>query len=421
MTRAIPHDAKVDHCQLSVSKTDTLRTTLEIFRQHPAMRLLTVVDNRNRPIGIIREIDIRSMLFNPFGHALMSNPGFGQDIAGLIVDCAVAEADSGDTGLIAAFSRYANSPGLVVTREGLFVETYSGEHLAELMAAARVSRAERITENGGSFTSEIVNLSSRLGQAASRMQSLSESLAGQAKGMTDAAQNVASGASQSSMGLQDVNERGRQLAQALEQLAQVSLQAREVRMQTRQVIEAAEPQIAALADSGTEIRAMIDVIRDIGRKTNYLALNAQIEAVRSDENIDGFVAVADEIKQLSRQTKGSADEVSVKADKIGAVVGNVLSGHRDIVHAMESMSDISGRIDMAVAEQSATSLVIAGFVEQAADATKEISAGAQNIGTLAQDLYADAREIEQFSALLLDSAAEISDKSREFVHSIQYA
>ena len=421
MTRTTLSNVKVGHRQLSVPHIGTLRTTLEIFRQNPAMRLLAVVDAHNRAIGVIREIDIRNLLFNPFGHALMSNPGFGQDICGLIVDCAVAEADSGDTGMVAAFSRYPNSPGLVTARDGLFVETYSGEDLAERMAAARVSRAERITENGGSFTTEIVSLSSRLSKAASRMQVLSESLVGQAKSMTDAAQNVASGASQSSMGLQDVNERGRQLALALDQLAQVALQARDVRAQTREVIDATEPQIAALADSGKEIRTIIDVIRDIGRKTNFLALNAQIEAVRSDDNIAGFVAVANEIKQLSNQTKGSADEVSGKADKIGAVVGDVLSGHREIVLAMESMSDISGRIDSAVVEQSATSMVIAGYVEQAADATKDISAGAQHIGTLAQDLYADAREIEQFSALLLNSATAISEKSREFVHSIQYA
>ena len=419
MLRVVPMETTLKYSRLSVLKTDTLRATLELFREYPAMRLLAVVDNHNMPVGVIREHDIRSLLFNPFGHALMCNPGFGQDIGRLIVDCAVAETIAGEHGLIAAFSSYSNSPGLVVTSQGMFTETLSGEDLAERMAAARVSRAERIAENGGSFTTEIVSLSSGLSDAASRMQSLSESLVGQAKGMTDAAQNVASGAAQSSMGLQDVNERGRQLAMALEQLAKVALQASDVRMQTRDVIEATEPQIAALGESGKEIRAIIDVIRDIGRKTNFLALNAQIEAVRSDDNIEGFVAVADEIKQLSRQTKGSADEVSGKADRIGAVVGDVLSGHREIVRAMETMSDISGRIDSAVAEQSSTSLIIAGFVEQAADATKDISAGAHHIGALAQDLYADAREIEQFSTLLLSSAAEINAKSRQFVHSIQ--
>lgn len=411
----------VEHGRLSVSKSDTLRATLEIFRNHPAMRLLAVVDNNQRPVGVIREFDIRAMLFNPFGHALMSNPGFGQDIGGLVVDCAMAEEGLGDLGLIAAFSRHSDSPGLVVTREGRFAETLSSERLAEIMASARLSRAERIAGNSESFTGDIVNLSSRLSQAASRMQTLSESLVGQASKMTDAAQNVAAGASQSSTGLQDVNERGRQLAQALEDLAQVAAQARAVRLQTREVIEAAAPQVNALADSGAEIRKIIDVIRDIGRKTNFLALNAQIEAARSDDNNLGFVAVADEIKQMSRRTKGSAEEVSLKADKIGAVVGDVLSGHRGIVQAMESMSDISGRIDTAVTEQSATSLVIAGYVEQAANATKDISQGAQHIGALAGDLYADARELEQFSAMLLGSAAEISDRSREFVTSIQHA
>lgn len=421
MHHAAINSDNVDFGRLSVRVDESLRELLQWFRQYPSMRLLAVVDENSCPIGIVREIDVRALLFNPFGHALMSNPGFGQDIRGLITECAMSDEAAPDSERIAAYLRHVGSPGLILTTNGQFTETLSNDRLVELMAAGRMARAERITLNGEQFTGAIVGLSEQLTRVASRMQGLSESLVEEACEMTDAAQNVAAGAAQSSAGLQDENDRGRRLAQALEQLSHVASSAKRVRSRTHDVIEAVTPQMNALAASGMEIRAIIDVINNIGRRTNFLALNAQIEAVRQSENTNGFIAVANEIKQLAGQTRGSADEVSIKVDRIGKAVGDVLSGHKEIAQAMDSVSDISGRIDSAVEEHSATSLVVAGYVEQAADATRDISMRAQDIGKRANNVSDNARELEQFSNMLLQSAHEISTRSQAFVEDIKYA
>lgn len=385
------------------------------------MRILAVVDDDNIPVGVIREIDIRDLLFNPFGHALMSNPGFGKDINGLVKPCAVAEQHLDSAKMMEIYTRQNDSPGLVLTLRGKFVEALSGDRLLELMTVGRVARADQITQCGQQFTGKILALSGQLSETAHKVHSLAKSLGSQAAGMADAAQSVAAGASQSSMGLYDVNERGRHLANSLEQLTVVASEAKKVRYRTKEVIDAAEPQMKELAVSGAEIGNIIEVIHNVGRKTNFLALNAQIEAVRQDSNSLGFIAVANEIKQLASQTRGSADEVSKKVDKIDKAVGNVLAGHREIVGAMDQISNISGQIDTAVDEQSATSLVIAGYVEQAADATADISARAQDIGARAHQVQANAKELERVSAALLASASDISESSRTFVQSIQFA
>lgn len=406
---------------LSVSLSDSLRETLELFRNNRSMRTLAVVDGANRPIGVIREVDVRDLLFNPFGHALMSNPGFGKDIKNLVKPCAVAEQHLDSAELIAIYAAHADSPALILTVEGRFVETLSDDQLLELMAQGRVARAEKITSQSHSFTQEILSLSGQLCETANTVHALSEALGEQADSMTEAAQNVAAGAAQSSSGLQDVNARGQKLAGAMEQLMKVATEAKLVRDRTRDVIDAAEPHMQALARSGSEIGNIIDVIHGVGRKTNFLALNAQIEAVRQDGNSAGFVAVAGEIKQLASQTRGAADSVTRKVDSIGKSVGDVVAGHREIVDAMGQMSTISDRIDTAVGEHSATSLVIAGYVEQAADATADISARARDIGSRAHHVQSSAKDLERVSAMLLMSATDIRTRSEEFVQSIQYA
>ena len=421
MNRIMRSEEREDDSRLFVRPSDSLRDTLEVFRVHRAMRLLAVVDEDETPVGVIREIDIRDLLFNPFGHALMSNPGFGNDITALIKDCAVAEYDRDSAGMIEIFSRYPDSPGLVLVDGKKFRQTLSGDRLLELLARGRIARAEQITQYGQEFTRQILELSGMISQTAIEVNSLSDSLGAQAQEMTNAAHNVATGAAQSSMGLQDVNERGRNLAKALEQLAVAASEAKMVRTRTRYVIDAAEPQMKALAKSGDEIGGIIDVIHKFGKQTNFLALNAQIEAVRQDSDNHGFVAVASEIKQLANQTKNSAQEVAQKAGRIGRTVNQVMTGHGEIVEAMEQISAISEQIDTAVVEQSATSLVIAGFVEQAADATSDISARANDIGARASQVHANAGELARVSALLLSSAKDISEHSRSFVSSIQYA
>ena len=410
-----------DYGRLFVGYSGSLRDTLDTFRNNRAMRLLAVVDDDGVPVGVVREEDIRDLLFNPYGHALMSNPGFGKDIKGLIRQCAVADHDLDNARMITIHSQHPDSPGLILTAKGKFFETLSGDRLLELMARGRMAQAEQITRRGQEFTQQILSLSGQVSETANRVRCLSESLCNQASEMTDAAQNVASGAAQSSIGLQDVKARGHHLANALEQLAVVASEAKMVRTRTKTVIDAAEPQMKALSDSGVEIASIIDVIHNVGRKTNFLALNAQIEAVRQDANSLGFIAVASEIKQLANQTKGSANEVSKKVDKIGNAVGDVLAGHREIVDAMEQISNFSSQIDTAVEEQGATSLIIAGFVDQAADATSEISARAKDISTRAEQVQANANELERVSAMLLSSAVDISERSRSFVKSVQYA
>jgi methyl-accepting chemotaxis protein len=405
--------------RLSVRISDTLRDTLDMFRNHRSMRLLAVLDDHNAPIGVIREIDVRDLLFNPYGHALMMNPGFGNDISKLVKSCALADHKLDNARLLAAYTQHADSPGLILTINGQFFETLSNDHLLDLVAQGRIARAEQIASRSQYFTEEILSLSGQLCETANQVRTLSEMLGEQADSMTEAAQNVASGAAQSSSGLQDVNQRGMKLAAAMEQLTAVASEAKQVRARTNQVICSAEPQMKALAVGGSEIGNIIRVIHDVGRKTNFLALNAQIEAVRQDSGSDGFVAVAGEIKELAGQTRGAAATVTQKVDNIGRAVGDVLAGHREIVDAMGQMSAISDRIDAAVAEHSVTSLVIAGYVDQAADATAEISTRAIDIGTRAQHVHHSASNLERVSADLLQSATNIRSRSHEFVQSIQ--
>lgn len=71
-------------------------------------------------------------------------------------------------------------------------------------------------------------------------------------------------------------------------------------------VEKAMEELKAKAEEVSEIT---QVIFSISEQTNLLALNASIESARAGETGRGFSVVADQIRELSEQTKNSTEKI----------------------------------------------------------------------------------------------------------------
>ena len=114
----------------------------------------------------------------------------------------------------------------------------------------------------------------------------------------------------------------------------------------------------AILLSSTEIRRVMDIIINISEQTNLLALNASIEAGRAGEHGRGFAVVADEVRKLAEESKNS---VRITGDKI-----------REILKGIESTNGSLEGISVSTEQQTAS--------------MEEISATANKLGNLAEDL-----------------------------------
>ena len=84
---------------------------IDLFRGNPQLRALAVVDEADRPVGIIREQRVRELLFCPFWFSLMQNPTIGGSIASMIEPMMTGTSARFSTST--AFMPLANSSGLL--------------------------------------------------------------------------------------------------------------------------------------------------------------------------------------------------------------------------------------------------------------------------------------------------------------------
>ena len=74
-----------------------------------------------------------------------------------------------------------------------------------------------------------------------------------------------------------------------------------------------------------DLTPMVDVIATVARQTNFLSINAAVEAARAGDTGRGFAVVASEIRQLSARTAQVAVEIAGKINAATAGIDDELA------------------------------------------------------------------------------------------------
>ncbi|MCL2440568.1 MAG: methyl-accepting chemotaxis protein [Treponema sp.] len=176
--------------------------------------------------------------------------------------------------------------------------------------------------------------------------------------------------------------------------------------------------IRRLDIASKQIGKIITVISDIADQTNMLALNAAIEAAGAGEAGKGFMVVANEVKELAKQTTEATKEIANEIENMQLKVPEAVTAVSEITMIINGMTEYINTFAQEITQQGKRSDEIASESSAAAKQMNDISSevniiseNAQSVTRTVLDSTRGVNEIAKSTAELVIGSQEIAMNS----------
>jgi len=176
--------------------------------------------------------------------------------------------------------------------------------------------------------------------------------------------------------------------------------------------------IKSLEASSKQIGKIVSVISDIADQTNMLALNAAIEAAGAGEAGKGFMVVANEVKELAKQTTDATAEIADQIENMQKNMPEAVGAVSEITTIINSMTEYISSFAQEMNRQGKRSDQIttdsadaARRMTELAEEINRISENAQSVTKTVIDSTRGVNEIAKSTAELVIGTQEIAMNS----------
>jgi methyl-accepting chemotaxis protein len=316
--------------------------------------------------------------------------------------------------------------GLVVTTGFSILES---ELLAkaELEGFRQLRRTEASLELLGQTRAEADGAASQLMGAVTSLSEITAGLSVQAQRSSSQTSGIAGGLEQLAAAAHEVSSQAKGAVEAVTQArgeaSQIEFLVGASDDRARAILGAtdgANATLARLEQSVASIGEFVDAIEEVARRSNLLALNASLEAVRAGEHGDGFRVVAADLLKLAasskertvlvRQTvRAISADLSATVGAMGTVRERTASFREDFEGVRRSLEQMLARLG------NAEKMIDAANEElsQQASAVSEVSNATQEVARLAESNLTASSQLEATSTQL----AQLSSRLKETVGS----
>lgn len=159
--------------------------------------------------------------------------------------------------------------------------------------------------------------------------------------------------------------------------------------------------VLSVEKDSEEIGSILNVIGDIAKQTNLLALNAAIEAARAGEQGRGFAVVADEVRSLASRTHESTQQIHTMIDRLHNNVAEVVMVMNTSVNSAQESVALSSQARARLNK-------IRDSVSVINDMNAQIASAAEQQSQVAEDIDKNLLAIRNIANEVNEGFAEIS-------------
>jgi methyl-accepting chemotaxis protein len=280
---------------------------------------------------------------------------------------------------------------------------------------------EAVTRLAAQMEQQMSGLLAGSQAAAHQMDREAGLMADSASGVQREASAAALAANEIRRSVQEVTPEVQAVAAQLQRYTDSLGDAKNIAQDAVKRVGVAKQRIADFDSATVRASSMLELIGTVARKTNMLALNASIEAVRVGEAGQGFMVVAEEVKALARSTSEAAREISSQIQAMEGANHAVAIAFGDVLEVVDMLAVQSDTVAAGMSDQAAA----IGHVNHAISAAShELVVMVNSIDSADKSAaIAIQRSAEMLAAskLVSDSVGTLDISVRDFLGDIQSA